>query len=151
MEDYFECFYKYDSFAGGFVWEWCDHAIYKGKAENGKDMYFYGGDHGEIEHDGNFCMDGLVYPDRRPHSGIIEFKNVNRPARVTAFEQETGEVTLHNYMSYLDLKDYIDIAYEVKCDGLMMVKGTVSLQESILPGKEGKVSLDILVPEVGKC
>ena len=49
---------------GGFVWEWCDHAIAHGTAENGKTIYAYGGDHGEEIHDGNFCMDGLVYPDR---------------------------------------------------------------------------------------
>ena len=45
---------------GGFVWEWCDHAIAHGTAENGKTIYAYGGDHGEEIHDGNFCMDGLV-------------------------------------------------------------------------------------------
>ena len=47
LEDYFELIQKYDSLCGGFVWEWCDHAIYKGQAENGKGIYYYGGDHGE--------------------------------------------------------------------------------------------------------
>ena len=60
FEDYFELIQENDLMCGGFVWEWCDHAIYKGKAENGKAMYYYGGDHGEIVHDLNFCMDGLV-------------------------------------------------------------------------------------------
>ena len=73
---------KYDTVSGGFIWEWCDHAIYKGTAENGKPMYFYGGDHGEKVHDGNFCCDGMVYPDRTPHTGLREYKNVYRPARV---------------------------------------------------------------------
>ncbi len=56
---------------GGFVWEWCDHAIAHGTAENGKTIYAYGGDHGEEIHDGNFCMDGLVYPDRTVHTGLL--------------------------------------------------------------------------------
>lgn len=63
---------------GGFVWEWCDHAIAHGKSDDGRTKYFYGGDHGEKIHDGNFCMDGLVYPDRTPHTGLLEYKNVHR-------------------------------------------------------------------------
>ena len=61
-------------FLGGCVWEWCDHAIYDGVAENGKERYLYGGDHGERFHDGNFCVDGLLYPDRTPHTGLREWK-----------------------------------------------------------------------------
>ena len=68
-EDYFEMIETYDCLCGGFIWEWCDHAIYKGTAENGKDIYYYGGDHGEYPNDGNFCMDGMVYPDKMtPHT-----------------------------------------------------------------------------------
>ena len=63
FEDYFQMIQDNDKMCGGFVWEWCDHAIAHGTAENGKTIYAYGGDHGEEIHDGNFCMDGLVYPD----------------------------------------------------------------------------------------
>ena len=70
-EDYFEMIETYDCLCGGFIWEWCDHAIYKGTEENGKDIYYYGGDHGEYPNDGNFCMDGMVYPDRTPHTGLL--------------------------------------------------------------------------------
>ena len=52
-------------------------------------------------------MDGLVYPDRRPHTGLKEYKNVYRPARVEAYQQETGETVISNQMNYVDLKDYI--------------------------------------------
>ena len=89
-EDYFELIDKYDCICGAFVWEWCDHAVYKGTAEDGRAIYYYGGDHGEYPHDGNFCMDGLVYPDRTPHTGLLEYKNVHRPARVTAFAMGTS-------------------------------------------------------------
>ena len=82
FEDYFQMIQAEDKMCGGFVWEWCDHAIAHGVAENGKTIYAYGGDHGEVIHDGNFCMDGLVYPDRRIHTGLLEYKNVYRPARV---------------------------------------------------------------------
>ena len=68
FEDYFQMIQAEDKMCGGFVWEWCDHAIVHGVAENGKTIYAYGGDHGEVIHDSNFCMDGLVYPDRRIHT-----------------------------------------------------------------------------------
>ena len=86
LEDYFTRIQRYDGLAGGFIWEWCDHAIDRGTNAAGKREYAYGGDSGEYPHFGNFCMDGLVYPDRTPHTGLLEFKNVYRPVRVTGFD-----------------------------------------------------------------
>ena len=86
-EDYFRLIDSYDCICGAFVWEWCDHAVYKGTARDGRAIYYYGGDHGEYPDDGNFCMDGLVYPDRTPHTGLLEYKNVHRPARVISFDR----------------------------------------------------------------
>ena len=113
FEDYFQMIQAEDKMCGGFVWEWCDHAIAHGVAENGKTIYAYGGDHGEVIHDGNFCMDGLVYPDRRIHTGLLEYKNVYRPARVVSYDAASGELVLHNYMDFDDLKDYAEITYEL--------------------------------------
>ena len=151
LEDYFQIIYEYDVLCGGFVWEWCDHAIYQGQAANGKEKYLYGGDFGEEVHDGNFCMDGLVYPDRTPHTGLLEYQNVYRPARVASFCQKTGELCLENYMNYVDLKDYIYLVYEVNCDGKLLEKKQFILQESVLPHKKGTILLDITVPDSGKC
>ena len=151
LEDYFQIIYEYDVLCGGFVWEWCDHAIYQGQVANGKEKYLYGGDFGEEVHDGNFCMDGLVYPDRTPHTGLLEYQNVYRPARVVSFCQKTGELCLENYMNYVDLKDYIYLVYEVNCDGKLLEKKQFILQESVLPHKKGTILLDITVPDSGKC
>ncbi|MCI5649353.1 MAG: DUF4981 domain-containing protein [Fusicatenibacter sp.] len=151
LEDYFQSMQKYDTVCGGFIWEWCDHAIYKGKAKNGKPMYFYGGDHGEKVHDGNFCLDGLVFPDRTPHTGLREYQNVYRPARVVSFCQESGILVLHNYMNYVDLKDYIYLTFAVSRDGQNVQTGQVSLKESIPAQKEGSVILPVIIPEKGKC
>ena len=139
LEDYFQMIQDNDIICGGFVWEWCDHAIYKGKAENGKAIYYYGGDHGEDVHDGNFCMDGLVYPDRKPHTGLKEYKNVYRPARVMSFDQKTGELILRNYMNYVDLKNYVYLTYELTHDGKVITSGRMNLVESILPRQDGKL------------
>ncbi|WP_371278604.1 glycoside hydrolase family 2 TIM barrel-domain containing protein [Dorea sp.] len=150
FEDYFQMIQDNDKMCGGFVWEWCDHAIAHGTAENGKTIYAYGGDHGEEIHDGNFCMDGLVYPDRTVHTGLLEYKNVYRPARVVSYDKESGELVLHNYMDFDDLKDYVKISYELTQDGLVISKGKLP-EVSAAPHSEGKINLKINVPESGKC
>jgi len=150
FEDYFQMIQDNDKMCGGFVWEWCDHAIAHGTAENGKTIYAYGGDHGEEIHDGNFCMDGLVYPDRTVHTGLLEYKNVYRPARVISYNKESGELVLHNYMDFDDLKDYVKISYELTQDGLVISKGILP-EFSVAPHGEGKTNLKINVPENGKC
>ena len=150
FEDYFQMIQDNDKMCGGFVWEWCDHAIAHGTAENGKTIYAYGGDHGEEIHDGNFCMDGLVYPDRTVHTGLLEYKNVYRPARVISYDKESGELVLHNYMDFDDLKDYVKISYELTQDGLVISKGILP-EFSVAPHGEGITNLKINVPENGKC
>ena len=150
FEDYFQMIQDNDKMCGGFVWEWCDHAIAHVTAENGKTIYAYGGDHGEEIHDGNFCMDGLVYPDRTVHTGLLEYKNVYRPARVISYNKESGELVLHNYMDFDDLKDYVKISYELTQDGLVISKGKLP-EVSAAPHSEGKINLKINVPESGKC
>lgn len=150
LEDYWQFIQRNPVMCGGFVWEWCDHAVYKGLAPNGKAMYWYGGDHGEYPHDGNFCVDGLVYPDRRPHTGLREYKNVHRPARVTDFDQSEGILTLHNYMDFVSLNQYLNITWELTCDGQAVSWGCVNSVPQIAPHENGVVQLDLQVPQKGR-
>ena len=143
LEDYFQFFDTHETTCGGFVWEWCDHAIYKGKAANGKAMYAYGGDSDETIHDGNFCMDGLVYPDRRPHTGLLEFKNINRPVRITGYDETNEVLTLHNYMDFTDIRDYLTMSYEVTCDGQIIASGNIDVP-SVAPHGDGTISLRLI-------
>ena len=110
---------------GCFVCKWCDHAVAHGKTENGKTIYYYGGDHGEEIHDGNFCMDGLVYPDRTPHTGLLEHKNVARPIRATLLDTSKGLVELDNKLDYTNIKDGFTITYDVQKDGMTVLSGTL--------------------------
>ena len=152
LEDYFKVIHEYDCACGGFIWEWCDHAIDMGKAINGKKVYAYGGDHGEYPHDDNFCMDGLVYPDRTPHTGLLEFKNVHRPARAVAFDQTKQELMLHNYMDFVNLKDYVTMQYEVSCDGIVVDHGSIEEDYLDIPAHEERmVPVSFAVPKKGKC
>ena len=86
-EAYWEEIYKYDNLIGGCVWEMVDHAVLH---EDGS--YTYGGDHGEWSHDGNFCVDGLFYPDRTPSAGAKIIKFIYRPIRVRHISGSTFEI-----------------------------------------------------------
>ena len=153
LEDYFQFIQSHDGLVGGFLWEWCDHGIYKGKMPDGRDIYYYGGDHNEWPHDGNFCMDGLVYPDRRPHTGLLEFKNVYRPARVVKYDRESGMLTLHNYMDFVDLTEYAALTYQVSCDGEVIDSGFIPYPDgfTLPPHSENTLPLAVHIPDKGKC
>lgn len=149
LEDYFELFCKNDLMCGGFVWEWCDHAVAHGRTPEGKTMYYYGGDHGETLHDGNFCLDGLVYPDRTPHTGLYEYRNVYRPARVVSFDQDQQKLMIRNHMDFTDLKDYVEIRYDVNCDGESREWGILPAF-SVKPGQTEGILIHFNMPERGK-
>lgn len=144
---------SHSGLVGGFLWEWCDHGIYKGKAQDGRSIFYYGGDHGEWPHDGNFCMDGLVFPDRRPHTGLLEFKNVYRPARVVSYDQSSGALTLHNYMDFTELTEYVALRYEVSCDGEILISGNVNYPDGFRldPHTDSTLPLRVNIPEKGRC
>lgn len=126
LEGYYDLMYRYDNFVGQFVWEWSDHSIYAGKNLQGRDMFLYGGDFGEHPHNSNFCMDGLVYPDRTPSTGYYELKNVARPVRLKKHDFEKGEYTFQNMLDFTDLNDLCDIAYEIRQDGVTIASGMVT-------------------------
>lgn len=109
MEDYMQMFMSDDRFIGGLVWEWCDHAFPVGEDENGV-KYGYGGDFGELHDDGNFCCDGLVYPDRTPHTGLLEVKQVYRPVRVV---KRGGEYYMQSKLHFVSAEE----RYELRANG----------------------------------
>lgn len=146
IEDYYQQMLKYDGFAGGWVWEWCDHALVLGKTKEGKVKYGYGGDFGEYPHDGNFCMDGLVYPDRTPHTGLLEWKNIVRPIRARLIDAQTGEIALRNLLDFTDLHEYLTLHYEVTCDGTVIASAPVPMP-SVKPHEEQRITLGSLIPE----
>ncbi|MBR1864783.1 MAG: glycoside hydrolase family 2 [Ruminococcus sp.] len=110
MEDYFRTFMSSDRFMGGLVWEWCDHAFPVEESQKGDTKYGYGGDFGELHNDGNFCCDGLVFPDRKPHTGLKEVAQVYRPVRVS---REDGRFVFTSLLHFTRAEDRWDCSYEV--------------------------------------
>ncbi len=121
LEDYWDIIYKYDQMTGGCVWEWADHSVCD---ENAKYKYTYGGDHGEAWHDGNFCVDGLFYPDRTPHTGAYAMKQVYRPIRA----EKAGEGTYKfiNTNRFTNADEY-NVRYELIEDGVVAKDGNICL------------------------
>lgn len=138
LEDYYQSMDKYPLFCGGFVWEWCDHSVKEG------DRYLYGGDFGEYPHDGNFCMDGLVYPDRRPHTGLLEYKNVLRPVRLVGTDLEKGEFVFRNTWEFTDVAGRYALDVVIKADGEEISRQRLEGQEvSISPLSERRFTFPI--------
>ena len=147
-EQYQQLIMKHDGFMGGFVWEWCDHAVYGGTTPDNRDIFRYGGDFGEFPHDGNFCMDGLVYPDRTPHTGLLEFKNVIRPVRAELIDAETAEIRLTNYRDFTNTDEFLMISWGIQQDGETTACGVLD-DIAIPPHESGVIRLNGEVPETG--
>ncbi|MDR3593733.1 glycoside hydrolase family 2 TIM barrel-domain containing protein [Clostridium sp.] len=142
LEDYWKVFYSNDRLCGGFIWEWCDHGIDMGKAKNGKTMYAYGGDYNEPLHDGNFCIDGLVYPDRTPHTGLKEAKNVYRPIRINPIYIDKGVYEFVNTYDFTELSEKLKCRYEVTENGKIIISDEIDIS---LPAKLKKI---ITIPKL---
>ena len=148
-EDYQQRIMEYPGFCGGFVWEWCDHAVYGGTTPDNRPIYRYGGDFGEFPHDGNFCMDGLVYPDRTPHTGLLEYKNVIRPLRARQDPDRENVFLFHNYLDFTNAEDFLQVSYEICQDGEALYGGELELPH-LPPHGEAAVELPAL-PKEGLC
>ncbi|MBD0690370.1 glycoside hydrolase family 2 TIM barrel-domain containing protein [Streptomyces sp. CBMA123] len=133
LADYQRLFETYDRLQGGFVWEWIDHGI--GHPELG---YAYGGDFGEELHDGNFVCDGLVFPDRRPSPGLIEYKKVVEPVRIEG-DAAVGTVRISNRYDFADLSA-LAFEWSYQVDGETVDTGKLSVP-SLAAGEWADVKL----------
>ena len=156
--DYWNLICREPKLMGGCVWEWCDHAILAKKCEDGvvrpiraaekyqgQEFYAYGGDFGEWPHDGNFCMDGLVYPDRRPHTGLREYKAVIAPIQFAWSEE--GKLRVQNRYDFTDLS-HLRLEWTLEQDGVPVGHGSMEFPE-ILPGTDCEIELPLSVPDAG--
>ena len=146
LEDYFQCFQRHPGSCGGFVWEWCDHAALREPSTDGRPHYGYGGDFGEFPHDSNFCMDGLVSPDREPHPGLKELKNVYRPLRVKAIDLNEGRFLVHSYLDFHFADELLSVRYELRQEGKIVAEGTVP-EGRLHIDPHGDGVIDVPIPE----
>ncbi len=146
LEEYWDLFYKWDNSMGGCIWEWADHAVYHDENDKKyKYKYTYGGDHGEKQHDGHFCVDGLMYADRRLHTGAKCMKVVYRPVR--AEYKGDGIFTFTNTNRFRD-SSYIEAKYVYQINGETVISGKFDLD--IAPMMSKNVKFSGVLPEEGK-
>lgn len=124
LKEYWDVIRKHRRLCGGFIWDWVDQGLLK--EENGVKYFAYGGDFGEEIHDGNFNINGIVFPDRTPQPAMWECKKVQQPVEAEPVDLSRGLVKIENRFDFLRLDEVVEIHWEVKADGRV-------LQEGVLP------------------
>ncbi|MDX2110237.1 MAG: glycoside hydrolase family 2 TIM barrel-domain containing protein [Verrucomicrobiota bacterium] len=142
--EYVEAFYAHPLLQGGFIWEWIDHGI-KQTTACGKTFYAYGGDFGEQPNDGNFVMDGLVFPWREPSPGLTEYKKVIEPVKVKFADARTGQIVLVNRYDFSDLS-HLALSWAIEAEGTLIASGDAAIP-AINPRSEGALELPISIPD----
>ncbi len=143
---YWKLIYRHDELFGGCVWEFTDHSVAIGENLYSEPIYTYGGDFGEDPHDVNFCVDGLVYPDRKPHTGFLELKEILKPLYVEAGKTE-GVVTVGSRRYFRDLSD-VSMYWTVEADGRAVASGMIP-SLSVAPGRRRSYKLYDGTPGAG--
>lgn len=123
LQDYWDTIYNYPLLMGGCVWEWCDHGI-AAETPDGRPYFAYGGDFGDQPNDGNFCIDGLVSPDRQPHTGLLELKKVIAPIRIESEQVSSGVFKLTNLYDFIDLS-HVVLHWSVEREGALVQQGVI--------------------------
>ena len=142
LEEYQELFEKYDRLQGGFIWEWYDQGPAE-KDENGNTVYFYGGDYGDTPNNSNFCLDGLLSPDRRISTGLKNYKQVIRPFKASISDISTGEISIKNKNIFSDTSD-ISLIYKIHQGEHCIFAGSIPTLD-IKAGCESKLIISDIV------
>ena len=125
LAEYWEVIESTRGLQGGFIWEMWDHGPVQ-TLPDGSKRNAYGGDYGETKHDGNFCCDGMVFPDRTAKPAMHEFKALAAPATVTGVKPATGQFKIFNKNFFTDLSQY-QLQWSITCDGIIQDGGVVKL------------------------
>jgi beta-galactosidase len=140
LADYWAAFEKYAGLQGGFLWEWIDHGILKTTID-GKQYWAYGGDFDDIPNDANFCIDGIVWPDRKPHPALYEFKYLAQPLKVQLSNSSQGNIRITNKQDFSDFRR-VNGMWELTHNGFVIKHGELP-EIDISPGKSKHYTLPI--------
>jgi beta-galactosidase len=143
LQDYWNVIYAQPKLMGGCVWEWCDHGIAV-KSASGEPYFAYGGDFGEQPHDGNFCIDGLVSPDRKPHVGLLELKQIIAPVAVELIDAGKGMIRVANRYDFIDLS-HLSLRWKLERRGKLIDQGSAGPLEA-KAGESQTLQLSYRIP-----
>jgi beta-galactosidase len=148
LKDYWDVIEKYDHLQGGFIWDWVDQGIRK-TTEDGREYWAYGGDFGEEKSDRNFCMNGIVLPDRSITPKLLEVKKVYQYIQMEPVAMARGAIKITNKYDFIDLDRFV-IHWEVLEDGKQLLADSIA-RPNIAP-KGAKIfdfGLDKITPKPG--
>ncbi len=133
LKDYWDVIRSYDNLQGGYIWDWVDQGFVK-TAPTGERYWAFGGDYGpkDVPSDGNFCINGLVNPDRTPHPGLYEVKKVYQNIHVRPVDVTRGVIGVYNE-NFFRNADYVKMVWSIREDGRVLAQGEVD-DLNIAPG-----------------
>jgi len=121
LKEYWEAIEKYPRLQGGFIWDWVDQGL-RQVTDEGEEWFAYGGDFGDVPNDANFCINGLIWPDRKPHPALWEYKKILEPVRVEPLDLNAGKVRVINKYRFSDLNG-LDVSWTLSADGNVLQSG----------------------------
>ncbi|MGH2560898.1 MAG: glycoside hydrolase family 2 TIM barrel-domain containing protein, partial [Thermomicrobiales bacterium] len=143
LKEYWEAIRAHPRLIGGCVWEWSDHGI-RQRAGTGEEWFAYGGDFGDRPNDGNFCIDGLTFPDREPHPGLLELKKVHEPVTVRPVDLASGRLAVENRYAFRRL-DHLDAVWQVVRDGEVLQRGDLA-KLNVAAGAAAEIDVPYALP-----
>jgi len=149
LAEYWDAIESTDGLQGGFMWEWWDHGLVQ-RLPDGTTRWAYGGDFGDRPNDGNFCLDGLVWPDRTPKPALWEHRQLAAPVRVFAGRDGVGEGSLElSNRQYFTGLDWLRASWELTADGETIRRGELDLPD-LGPGERAQIRLGEWTPVVSE-
>lgn len=142
FQDYWDVIKKYDVMQGGFIWDWVDQGILA-TTKNGTKYWGYGGDFGaeNIQNDANFCINGIVNPDRSPHPGLKELKKVYQNITFKSENAASGDITVNNEFFFKTLNDY-KLNWKLFRNGEKVAENDITAIE-LKPGSSKSIHLNL--------
>ncbi|MBN1998957.1 DUF4981 domain-containing protein, partial [candidate division KSB1 bacterium] len=144
FKKYWNLFEKFPRLQGGFIWDWVDQGLLK-KTDDGRPYFAYGGDFGDKPNDGNFCINGLVNPDRIPHPGLQEVKNVQQFLKIEPVDLLKGQFTIRNLYNFISL-DFLTLDWRIVENGVTSQSGNVK-KVDVPPSSEAPLLLPLHAPD----
>ncbi len=144
LKDLWNIIYKREEMAGGYIWDWVDQGLQKFD-KKGKKFWAYGGDYGDTIGDANFCINGLVFPDRKPHPALSEVKKVYQFINFKAYNLLRKQINIHNAYSFTDLNKFY-LSWSLTDNGEIIQNGILA-PFNLPPNQETMITIPFKSPK----
>jgi beta-galactosidase/beta-glucuronidase len=143
LREYWDAVETHQRLQGGFIWDWVDQGI-RQVTEDGEEWFAYGGDFGDDPNDGPFCINGLLWPDRRVKPALWEYKKIVQPVKVEPIHLLAGELKITNAYHFSHLSG-LDITWKLTAEGEVLQSGALPRLDTA-PGKSRNVRVPFTQP-----